>query len=576
MTRRGWLAAAAAVVLSGLVYTNAIHNPFVYDDNRVILQNRSIVPPVNLRAILMHDASRPVVNASYTLDRALYGPAPEGFHVTSILLHMIVVGLLFWVAWRVMEDWRRSLGAEAAIAAHPQLVAFAAAALFGVHPMLTEAVGYVSGRSEILCAVFFLAAFLCARRWLLGGSWRWRAVAIALWFVALASKETAAMFPFVVLIYDRVVRQNNGSEWRRAWRGLHLPLFVIATVLVAARLYLFVFGEHGGGLTFLPPFLLVEVDVTLRYLALMLLPNGQSVFHAIPLFGLMTLRAWLSLISLGALVAFTWWIRRRRGVASFGFAWFLLMFLPPAMLVAMDRGEPMAEHRVYLAACGLMLAAGATIGRMAARFGSVHPLATLILRVALVMAIVSFGARTVIRNIVWSQPVALWAEAVGKSPAHWYPRLLLGESLHNDGQHADAVAQFRIAMQLRPNEPALYTKVGTCLTELGRLDEAANAFARLQTLVPGSVEASNGLAAVALIGGRPDEARRRYRASLDLDPDNIQARRGLVVLEETIGNNPAEALRLCEEIARIAPGTSGNDDCINRNRARLGGGSAAR
>jgi len=122
----------------------------------------------------------------------------------------------------------------------------------------------------------------------------------------------------------------------------------------------------------------------------------------------------------------------------------------------------------------------------------------------------------------------------------------------------------------------LYTKVGTCLTELGRLDEAANAFARLQTLVPGSVEASNGLAAVALIGGRPDEARRRYRASLDLDPDNIQARRGLVVLEETIGNNPAEALRLCEEIARIAPGTSGNDDCINRNRARLGGGSAAR
>jgi len=162
MTRRGWLAAAAAVVLSGLVYTNAIHNPFVYDDNRVILQNRSIVPPVNLRAILMHDASRPVVNASYTLDRALYGPAPEGFHVTSILLHMIVVGLLFWVAWRVMEDWRRSLGAEAAIAAHPQLVAFAAAALFGVHPMLTEAVGYVSADRRF-CARCFSWRRFCAR-----------------------------------------------------------------------------------------------------------------------------------------------------------------------------------------------------------------------------------------------------------------------------------------------------------------------------------------------------------------------------------------------------------------------------
>ena len=349
-----------------------------------------------------------------------------------------------------------------AIAAHPQLVAFTTAELFGLHPMLTEAVGYISGRSEILCAVFFLPALLCARRWLLGGSWRWRAAAIALWFVALGSKETAAMFPFVVLIYDRVVRQNNGSEWRRAWRGLHLPLFVIATVLAAARLYLFVFAEHGGGLTFLPPFLLVEVDVTLRYLALMLLPNGQSVFHAIPLFGLMTLQAWFSLIALGALVAFAWWIRRRRGVASFGFAWFLLMLVPPAMLVALDRGEPVAEHRVYLASCGCMLAAGATIGRMAARFGSCIR-ATLILRVAIVMAIVQLGARTVIRNIVESA-----GGAVGGSRRQVARSLVSAaaarESLHNDGQHAEAVRQ---PDRDAPARTSLGDyKVGTCLTEL--------------------------------------------------------------------------------------------------------------
>jgi len=41
------------------------------------------------------------------------------------------------------------------------MTAFTAASLFAVHPALTEAVGYVSSRSELLCGCLFLAAMLC-------------------------------------------------------------------------------------------------------------------------------------------------------------------------------------------------------------------------------------------------------------------------------------------------------------------------------------------------------------------------------------------------------------------------------
>ena len=85
---RYWLLAGVAVVLAGLVYVNALHNPFVYDDRRLVVENRSLRSPLDLRGIVLHEVTRPVVNLSYAIDRAIWGPAPFGFHITNVLLHM--------------------------------------------------------------------------------------------------------------------------------------------------------------------------------------------------------------------------------------------------------------------------------------------------------------------------------------------------------------------------------------------------------------------------------------------------------------------------------------------------------
>ena len=110
-----------------------------------------------------------------------------------------------------------------------------------------------------------------------------------------------------------------------------------------------------------------------------------------------------------------------------------------------------------------------------------------------------------------------------------------------------------------------------CLSELGDLAGAKKAFEQLRALDWRSAEASNGLATVALLSGHFEEAKRGYLATLALDPPNVAARHGLAVIEERDGGNPAEALRLCEEIRTLAPDTPGNDECISRNKARLAG-----
>ena len=202
------LAIGVAVLLAGLVYVNALDNPFVYDDRRLIVENRSIRPPLNLQAVVLREVARPAVNISYAIDRVLWGPSPAGFHVTNVLLHMLNVALLF-------EFVRRGTGRIVS--------AFLAAALFAVHPMMTQAVGYISGRAEVLCTTFVLMALAAARRWMLGGRGVWLAATFGLWMLALASKETAVMFVAAAFVYDRLVLVGTAADRRRRLLWMHMP-----------------------------------------------------------------------------------------------------------------------------------------------------------------------------------------------------------------------------------------------------------------------------------------------------------------------------------------------------------------
>ena len=89
------LTCSAAVLLAGLVYLNALNNPFVYDDYRSILNNRSLTSRASITSVVLENVSRPLVSLSYVIDHAVWGPAPFGYHVTSVLLHMLNVALLF-------------------------------------------------------------------------------------------------------------------------------------------------------------------------------------------------------------------------------------------------------------------------------------------------------------------------------------------------------------------------------------------------------------------------------------------------------------------------------------------------
>src|SRR5262249_29413182 len=158
-----------------------------------------------------------------------------------------------------------------------------------VHPLMSEAVGYVSSRSEVLCTTFLLCAMLAGDRWLRGGGRRWGAATLGTWLLAMASKETAAMFPVVFAVYDVWCGPRDGQRGRL--RTIHVPLILFTGALAVARVGLLVRVEYPDGARVQWQYLGLALDVVRRYLGLLLMPVDQTIFHAVTPVALTELRS---------------------------------------------------------------------------------------------------------------------------------------------------------------------------------------------------------------------------------------------------------------------------------------------
>jgi tetratricopeptide (TPR) repeat protein len=161
--------------------------------------------------------------------------------------------------------------------------------------------------------------------------------------------------------------------------------------------------------------------------------------------------------------------------------------------VLLTQAELMAEHRVYLASAGSVSPRDRGRLAVARSSGLSAPVKWIVPRRAR-HGVVLPSAATVARNRVWSDPVQVWTEASIKAPTNWIRRAGLGEAFYAAGRHAEAVAAYQEAVRLRTGDSFTYFKLGLCLAELGRFDEASRTFNRLRQQDPASTLVPTGLA----------------------------------------------------------------------------------
>lgn len=555
-SRPGWLLPAVAAALACAAYLNALDNPFVYDDHDTVIANRSLADLSNIRFILVYSPFRPLVNASYALDRWLWGYRPLGYHLTNIGLHVAAVVLLY--------AWIRRLLSDTGSARYASLAAFTGAALFAVHPLQTEAVAYVSGRSELMCAVWFIAALLLARDAIFSGNRVRGAVAAACGVLAIASKETGLVLPLVFLAYDWLLRpDDDAARRRRLWRVI-VPVFALFAAMAVYR-FMTLPGILGGSV--MAPVLngMTQATVIWRYAGLLAWPAGQSIMHAVHrVTSVLDPLSWVALAALVLASAAAFRLRKSYPVISFGIVWFLIVLAPSSSVVPLREG--MAEHRVYLASAGIFIAVAASMGRWLERDPGPSPLVRRALAGAVCVVLTMLCALTVMRNRVWSNPVALWAEASLHAEGMWEPHYALADSLREAGDCGAAVPEYRKVVTLQPAHRDAHTNLGICLAQTGKLEEAEEAFRRVLEIDPAFPRGYTNLGALALVAGDTTRARDYYREAIAQDPGNVLARMQLASLYENTFHDYHAAARMCGEARLLAPSTPGVAECVERNQ----------
>ena len=398
------LIAAAA----GIAYLPSLAVPFHFDDYTVIVH----YPTVHSWGLLFQRAGagvRAVLKASYVLNWTI-DAGPVGFHVVNIALHALNAVLLFFIGVRLF-------GREKA--------ALAAALLFALHPMQTEAVTYISGRSSSLMATFYLSALLAYLR---GAHW---ALSGLLFVLALATRETAVTLPAALLL----VELCRGTAWRaivqRQWAHWTLLAIGAAVVLMNARyfeLLAYGFGERSrvdnlrtqvGGISYLVWHLVSLQDL--------------NIDPALP-----TLMAWTPALAaqallLCALLALGLANLRRRPWLAFGILWFFLQLAPTNSMV--PRLDVANDRQLYLACWGLFLALAVQIEWPR------------ILAVALCLA---FAAAGIARQLDYRDEIALWEATVRASPWNSRAHNNLGYAYYLAGRKAEAKREFHDAVFLDP------------------------------------------------------------------------------------------------------------------------------
>lgn len=549
--RSGWLLPLLAAALACAAYLNALDNPFVYDDHDTVLGNRSLEDLSNLRFILIYTPFRPLVNASYALDRWLWSYQPLGYHLTNVALHALVVVLLYAWIRRVLSDTIADADAS--------LPAFAGAALFAVHPIQSEAVAYVSGRSEVLSAVWFIGALLSARGAILSGSVARALTALVCGILAVASKETALALPVVLLAYDWLLRPGTDeARVRRLW-ALLIPVLAVFAGAGAYRLLAMTGSSHGSMLPALNA--LTQAIVIWRYIGLIVWPSGQSVMHSVHhVTQLADPLAWMAVAGLVLVCILGVRLRRSNPVTMLGMIWFFAVLAPSSSFLPLREG--MAEHRLYLASAGLFMAGASIVQRWVVprRDWSIYP------RLAIAAVVAVFCVLTVMRNRVWADPVALWSEATLHAEGMWEPHYALADSLREAGQCTAAVPEYEKVVALRPSHRDAHTNLGICLAQTGQLDEAEREFRLALTIDPAFARGYTNLGALSLVAGDPVKARDYYREAIAKDANNVLARMQLASLDEKTFHDYHAAARMCGEARLLAPATPGVVECVERNQ----------
>lgn len=443
--------------ISFVIYLKALQSEFVWDDVQLITH------PLNIKnnpySFFLGGGIyyRPILSLFMLIDFSFWHLNPIGYHLTNILLHIINSLLVFILSFYLLKNNQISKTENIAnirFFEKPFIVSLLASILFAVHPIHTESVAWISGRTDILSTLFLLLAFLSF------ATYEKEDKKISLFLTgffflfSLLSKENGIALIGVVFIYGLIKKMSP--------KKLLLSLFVLFTVFL---LYLFL--RHGGGYVeftanpgskeaFFSSGISINNFFKILFLGIGLyfqkltIPLNLNLLPEIP-----SSSIYYIIFLLPFILGTIFYIKKIK-TEVFLLAWIIITLLPSlSILYTQITPAPIGERYLYMPSVGFCILVPLILFRSHLKKLSL---------IFLLGLIISFSIFTYQRVQVWKNDLTLWEDTVRKNPHSVTAITNYGYSLMKNKEYDKAKEQFITALKQKRMS---YAQISTILNLLG-------------------------------------------------------------------------------------------------------------
>jgi tetratricopeptide (TPR) repeat protein len=470
----------------------------------------------------------------FTVGYHLFGLWPQGWHLLSLLLHVLSSIGVYYVL--LLISGRGQVAAVGAL-------------IFAVFPIHVESVSWISGVTDPLFSLCFLASFYFYLRSRATGSRAQLSASLLLFALSAFSKEPALSMVLLVFIYELIKPDDQvspGVSFSQAKSAAlkTLPFALVAAAYLTARYIVL------GGLTWKNPHaydgpvgdvLLTLPWVVVTYISHMLWPFDLSIaYHSSFVTSAASARFLVPAMILVAGAATLFGFRKRIGRQ----VWFALALIFVPLLPVLDLRQLSVEYLIfdrylYLSVAGYGYLIGLALSRLAVKKQQAVRASA-----ALVVMLLVFTAATARENRSWSDSYSLWSNAARIRPGFWAAHYNAALALIDMRRYGEAREALDRAARIAPDEPFIFDSHGRACQAMGDNAAAIENFKLALALDPEMFESLNNLGTVYFKSGDYQAAEKQFRLSLNLKPQAVAARFNLALCTSRQGRHADAAQEL--------------------------------
>ena len=534
------------IIIGSVVYANSLNNQFVWDDHilvegNVFINNWSKLPDLFTSNIAAgggekFNSYRPLQMITYMLDYSFWGLDPVGYHITNTLLHILTALCIFWLIVILYKN---------------TLLAFFTSLLFLVHPIQTEAIVYISGRADPLGALFILLSIIFYIKYLQFRSIGKYLIVLLCSVLALLSRETSLIIPLLIGLYHFTFKKKIRAREFLPIVGITFAYILFRLIVLSSLISPIIYS--GTFVQRIPGFFVALAD----YLRLLLFPFGLHMEYGQKFFSIFDLQAMIGIALFTGASIYIFRRRRSGGIIFFSLGWFFITLFPSSNIFPLN--AYMAEHWLYLPSIGFFLILAKAFTHFYAKKRSRS--AAMFLAAILVLF---YSYLTIKQNKHWKDPKEFYKRTLTYAPHSARTHLSLAEVYQNSGKTAQAIAELKKAIELRPDHAYGYNNIGNLYESIGNIDMAVSAYEKAIEIDPGYAGAYNNLGRVYYNTGNRNKAIAFYQKAIEINPNLMQTYNNLGAVYYANGNKE-EAAKFFEQAINLNP----NVPSVHKNLARV-------